>query len=136
VVVVQDGAIVAERYARGYSRHSLQRTHSAAKSIAATIIGAAVHRHILDVHAPAYIPQWQTPGDPRAAITIDDLLRMASGLYTEGGGNPQQEIYLSGATVADASTGNVLDAMPGSRYVYAGSDTLLACAFSALRALG
>lgn len=126
VVVVQDGAIVAERYGRGYDEHSLQRTHSAAKSIAATVIGAAVQRNLLDVHAPASIPQWQAPGDPRASITLDDLLRMASGLYTEGGGNPQQEIYLSGATVADASTGNVLDAMPGSRYVYAGSDTLLA----------
>lgn len=126
VVVVQDGAIVGERYERGYDKHSLQRTHSAAKSIAATVIGAAVQQGILDIHAPAAVPEWRAVGDPRAAITIDDLLRMTSGLYTEGGGNPQQEIYLSGAAVAERSAGSVMDALPGTRYVYAGSDTLLA----------
>lgn len=126
VVVVKDGAIVAERYGRGYDEHSLQRTHSAAKSIAATVIGAAVQQNLLNVDAPAPIAEWRSPGDPRAAITLDDLLRMASGLYTEGGGNPQQEIYLTGARVAERSVGNVLDSMPGTRYVYAGSDTLLA----------
>ncbi len=125
VIVLQNGSVVAERYSRGYDKHSLQRTHSAAKSIAATVIGAAVHQRIVDVYKPAAIPEWRAPGDPRAAITIDDMLRMSSGLYTEGGGNPQQEIYLAGASVAEASAGNVLDAEPGTRYVYAGSDTLL-----------
>ena len=35
----------------------------------------------LDIHAPADVPEWrETPGDPRAAITLDLLLRMSSGL--------------------------------------------------------
>jgi CubicO group peptidase (beta-lactamase class C family) len=126
IVVVKDGYIVGERYERGYDMHSLQRTHSAAKSIAATVLGVAVQQGLLDVHAPAPIPEWHRPGDPRAAITLSNLLHMGSGLYTEGGGNPQQEIYLAGAAVAERSIGNVLDAMPGERYVYAGSDTLIA----------
>lgn len=126
VVVVQDGRIVGEQYQRGYDAHSLQRTHSAAKSIASTLIGVAVQQGMLDVRAPAPLPEWQRPGDPRAAITLENLLHMGSGLYTEGGGNPQQEIYLSGAAVAERSLVNQVDAMPGSRYVYAGSDTLLA----------
>ena len=66
VVVVKNGAIVAERYARGYDLHSLQRTHSAAKSIAATVIGVAVEQKLMDVHAPVPVPEWQSPGDPRA----------------------------------------------------------------------
>jgi CubicO group peptidase (beta-lactamase class C family) len=126
VVIVKRDRIAAERYGRGYDKHSLQRTHSAAKSIAVTVIGAAVAQGLLAVDDRAPIPEWQVPGDPRANIRIDDLLRMASGIYTEGGGNPQQEIYLSGAAVAERAAGNVVDAPPGRRYVYAGLDTLLA----------
>jgi CubicO group peptidase (beta-lactamase class C family) len=34
----------------------------------------------LDLHAPAPVPEWREPGDPRGAITLDQLLRMSSGL--------------------------------------------------------
>ena len=39
-----------------------------------------VQQHKLDVHQPAPIPAWQSPQDPRHAITLDHLLRQASGL--------------------------------------------------------
>ena len=35
---------------------------------------------LIDIHAPADIPEWRSPGDPRGAITLDQLLRMSSGL--------------------------------------------------------
>ena len=50
---------------------------------------------------------------------------MASGLYTESGGNPQGDLYQSGAAAAEVSALNMVDARPGTRYVYAGSDTIL-----------
>lgn len=125
VVVVKDGQIVGERYQRGYHEHALQRTHSAIKSVAATVIGVAVEQGLLDLDAPAPIPEWRRPADPRGRITLTHLLHMGSGLYTEGGANPQQEIYLAGAPVAERSVVGVVDAPPGTRYVYAGSDTLL-----------
>jgi CubicO group peptidase (beta-lactamase class C family) len=50
---------------------------------------------------------------------------MASGLYTESGRNPQGEIYGSGAPATEVSLLNIVDAKPGKRYVYAGSDTIL-----------
>ncbi|MBV8348599.1 MAG: serine hydrolase, partial [Mycolicibacterium sp.] len=34
-----------------------------------------------DVHAPAAVPEWADPGDPRHAVTVDQLLRMSSGLH-------------------------------------------------------
>jgi|HigsolmetaAR202D_1030399.scaffolds.fasta_scaffold00027_16 CubicO group peptidase (beta-lactamase class C family) len=126
VIVVSGGKIVAERYERGYDMHKLQRTHSAAKSVAATLIGIAVRDKLLRLDEPAPIPEWRKPYDPRARITLNNLLQMSSGLYTEAAGNPQQEIYLSGAAVAERSAGNLIDALPGTRMVYAGSDTLLA----------
>lgn len=126
VIVVKDGRIVAERYDRGYDMHTPQRTNSAAKSMAATLVGIAAGQGLVDVKAPAPFPEWRRPGDPRGAITVENLLHMGSGLYTEAAGNPQQELYRSGAAVAEASLLNRMDSRPGTRFVYAGSDTILA----------
>jgi CubicO group peptidase (beta-lactamase class C family) len=125
LVAVKDGKIVMERYSRGYDMHTPQRTNSMAKSLAATLVGAAVHQGVLDIYAPAPIPEWQGTGDPRGAITINNLLNMASGLYTEGNGNPQSLLYFGGAAATERSAVNILDSMPGERWVYAGSDTIL-----------
>lgn len=126
VIVANRSGILAERYERGYNLHSLQRTHSAAKSLASTIVGVAVHKGMLAVDDKAGFPEWSAPGDPRAAITLDNFLRMASGLYTEGGRNPQQEVYLAGKSIDDSSLRLSVNSPPGMRYVYAGSDTNLA----------
>src|SRR5262249_27984058 len=74
LLVVQDGRIVAERYRSDFDLHTSQRTWSVAKSIAGTVVGAAVRQRLIDVDAPAAVPEWQRPGDPRQRITIDNLL--------------------------------------------------------------
>jgi CubicO group peptidase (beta-lactamase class C family) len=43
-------------------------------------VGILVRARKLDPRAPAAIAEWQTPGDPRRAITLDMLLRASSGL--------------------------------------------------------
>jgi CubicO group peptidase (beta-lactamase class C family) len=128
VIVAKDGKIVSERYDedRGYHMHTPHRTNSAAKSFAVSVIGAAVKQGLLDIYEKAPLPEWRTPGDPRGQITINDLLHMCSGLYTERAGNPQQELYFSGAAAAERSALNTVDCMPGKRWLYAGSDTILA----------
>jgi CubicO group peptidase (beta-lactamase class C family) len=126
VAVVHHGRIIAERYGRGYDLHTAQRTNSAAKSVAATIVGIAVRLGLVDLRARAPLPEWRRPGDPRGAVTLDDLLRMASGFYTEQAGDPQAELYFGGAAAAERSALNSLDSRPGTRWVYAGSDTILA----------
>jgi CubicO group peptidase (beta-lactamase class C family) len=125
VIIVKDGKIVSERYDRGYDRHTPHRTNSAAKSFAVTVVGAAVKQGLLDIHAPAPLSEWRSPGDPRGRITINDLLHMCSGLYTERAGNPQQELYFGGAAAAERSALNIIDSMPGERWIYSGSDTIL-----------
>ena len=48
------------------------------------LIGFAMGDGQLDIHEPAKVPEWQGKDDPRAAITIEHLLRMISGLqFTE-----------------------------------------------------
>jgi CubicO group peptidase (beta-lactamase class C family) len=125
-LVVQDGRIVAERYRPDFDMHSSQRTWSAAKSIAGTVIGAAVQQGLLRTDAPAPVPEWQSPGDPRRAITLDQLLRMASGLHSDFPGNRTDDLYFGGVAVADQIAGWPLVAPPGTRFRYANNDTLAA----------
>jgi CubicO group peptidase (beta-lactamase class C family) len=53
------------------------------------------------------------------------MLHMSSGLYGEGGGSPQADIYAGGATVAGRAVTNILDTMPGTRFLYNPPDTML-----------
>ncbi len=126
VVVIKDGKIVAERYAEGFGPHVSHRTNSMCKSLSVSLVGVGVQKGILDVNRKAPLKAWKTPGDPRGQITLNNLLQMASGLYTEAGRNPQGEIYGSGAPAAEVSMLNILDSKPGTRFIYAGSDTILA----------
>jgi CubicO group peptidase (beta-lactamase class C family) len=50
---------------------------------------------------------------------------MSSGLYGEGDGSPQSDIYAGGATVAGRAVTNILDTQPGTRFLYNPPDTML-----------
>ncbi|WP_293843630.1 serine hydrolase [Sphingopyxis sp.] len=125
LLIVKDGRISVERYWGGHDVHTAQRTFSVAKSMAATLIGHAVHRGQIDVNAPAMIAEWQSPGDPRAAITTEQLMRMASGLTSDSAGNRTDAIYMGGASVRQWTVQWPLLNPPGTRYRYANNDTLL-----------
>lgn len=80
VVVVRDGRLVAEHYAPGVGPDTLLLSWSMAKSVTMALVGALVRDGRLDPSAPAPVPEWRKEGDPRAAITLDMLLRQSSGL--------------------------------------------------------
>ncbi|MBA3897896.1 MAG: serine hydrolase [Sphingomonadaceae bacterium] len=122
VVVVRNGQIVAEQYRDGFDFHTAQRTWSVAKSLSGTLVGIAG----VDPAKPAPVPEWQAPGDPRMAIKLDNLMRMASGLHSETAGNRTDAIYFGGTAVTEQATGWPLDASPGTRFRYANDDILLA----------
>jgi CubicO group peptidase (beta-lactamase class C family) len=125
VVVVKDGKIVAERYAEGYDLHVGEQTHSAAKSFAASIAGVAVRTLGFDLQKAPALEEWNHPADPRRAITAQHLIRMSSGLYGEGNGSPLLDIYNGGGTVAGRAATNMLDTLPGTRFLYNPPDTML-----------
>jgi CubicO group peptidase (beta-lactamase class C family) len=50
------------------------------------LIGILVGDGRLAVEAPAPVEAWHAPGDPRAALTLDQLLHMSSGLANADGG--------------------------------------------------
>lgn len=80
VLVVHRGHLVAERYADGCSAATPMISWSMAKSVLASLVGIAVADGRLELRTPAPVPEWSSPGDPRHAITLDQLLRMSSGL--------------------------------------------------------
>jgi CubicO group peptidase (beta-lactamase class C family) len=126
VLVVQNGRIVAERYRPDFDMHTSQRTWSVAKSIAGTLIGVAVQDGLLRLDAPAPVPEWQRRGDPRAAITLDRLLRMNSGLNSDHAGNRTDALYFGGMTVSDTIAGLPLVAPLGQHFRYSNNDIVAA----------
>src|SRR4029450_12449875 len=80
VVVVKDGRVIAERYAPGYGIDTQVMGWSATKSVTNALIGILARQGKLSLDGPAPIAAWSDPRDPRRAISIDNLLRMNSGL--------------------------------------------------------
>jgi CubicO group peptidase (beta-lactamase class C family) len=80
VLAVARGRLVLERYGTGFSPDSLCPSWSMAKSVTHALIGILVGDGRIDIRAPAPVAEWRGPDDPRRAITLDQLLRMSSGL--------------------------------------------------------
>ena len=79
IVVTWKGRLLGERYAPGIDRHTRLESWSMGKSVTATLLGLLVKQGVYSLAQPAPIPEWQGPADPRAKITIADLLHMSSG---------------------------------------------------------
>lgn len=80
IVVLHDGKLVAERYAAGYGPAIPVYGHSLSKSVTSALIGILVRQSKLQRDQPVPVAAWQESSDSRSQITIDQLLRMSSGL--------------------------------------------------------
>ena len=124
VLAMRDGQVLGEVYATDFGPAVPQRTWSVAKSIAATLVGAAVQRGQADVANRAGLGLGLN--DRRTGITIDHLLRMASGRYSDTPGNRTNPLYYGGSTVAETALHWPLVHEPGQVFRYANNDTLAA----------
>jgi CubicO group peptidase (beta-lactamase class C family) len=80
VVVLKDGRVIAERYAKGYGIDTPMLGFSATKSVISALTGILVRKGMLALNRPAPVAAWSAPDDPRHAITVDQLLRHTAGL--------------------------------------------------------
>ena len=78
VVVLQDGKLIAEKYADGFNAQMPLLGWSMTKSVTNAMIGMMVLDKKLEIKISAPVEEWKN--DARAKITIDQLLRMSSGL--------------------------------------------------------
>jgi CubicO group peptidase (beta-lactamase class C family) len=83
VVVVYDGRLIGERYAPGFNKNMPLPGWSMSKTVTNALVGILVKQKKLDIMKPAPVPEWQKGDDPRKKITLDQLLRMSSGLKFE-----------------------------------------------------
>src|SRR5687768_7177091 len=106
-VVTWRGRLIGERYGAGITPQTPLESWSMGKSLTATLMGILIKQGVYDLWQPAPIPEWQSPGDPRAKIRIADILQMSSGLrirapqdpdYDPSAGYPDH-VYLYTGTV-------------------------------------
>ena len=124
VVVVKDGEIVAERYAPGFDADMPLPGWSLAKSVMNALVGILVGQGVLDLAAPAPLAEWQ--GDARRAITLEQLLRMSSGLaFAEKAGElgDVTRMLMREPDAAAFALAKPLIAKPGARWAYASGTT-------------
>ena len=130
VVVVYQGRLIAEHYAVGFHRDMPLGGWSMSKGIANALVGILVRKGRLNLYDPAPVPQWQTPGDPRQSISLNQLLRMTSGLRF-------REVYTPPSDVTDmlfrshdfgaAAASKSLEATPGEKWHYSsGTSNIIA----------
>jgi CubicO group peptidase (beta-lactamase class C family) len=132
VVVVHDGRIIAERYAPPFDAGMPQLGWSMTKTVAGALTGILIAQGMLDLDAPAPVADWQNGADPRSAITLDQLLRMSSGLAfsevydRQSASDVIRMLFTDGAHSMGAFAAAMpLVAEPGSAWSYASGTTNL-----------
>jgi len=128
VVVLYDSIVLAERYGSGFDAQTPLLGWSMTKSVTQAQIGLLVKDGMLDIHAPAPVPEWQSEGDPRQKITLDQLLRMSSGLDFEEEYFPPSDattMLFEEPSAADYAAKSELGYEPDSRWYYSSATSNL-----------
>lgn len=132
VLIMQDGKVVAERYAPGYDENTRFVSWSMAKTVTGVLVGIMIADGRLVLDDPAPVPEWLRPGDPRGAITLRHLLHMSSGLDHVEAGNPPYESDEVRALFTDAANdaagyakAETLAAEPGATYQYSTNTSVI-----------
>jgi CubicO group peptidase (beta-lactamase class C family) len=132
VVVLHAGKLVAERYADGITPETKLPGWSMTKSVTATLAGVLVQHGLIEMHEPGAIREWRGTRDPRAAITLDHLLRMTSGLLlteageTGSGLDPTTRMLYQEPDAAAFAARQPLARDVGSHFEYMSGSTVLA----------
>jgi CubicO group peptidase (beta-lactamase class C family) len=124
LVVVHGGRIIAEHYAPGFDATMPLIGWSMAKMATNALVGIAVQNEKLDLADKELLPEWRGNGDSRRDITLDQLLRMTSGLsfnedYEDHSSDVIQMLFVKGDKAGFAAS-KPLQYSPGSHWSYSG----------------
>jgi Beta-lactamase class C and other penicillin binding proteins len=131
VIIIYGGKLIYERYSpnKDDGPGKIMPSYSLAKSFTSALVGILVRDGLLDVNAPAPIPAWNSEGDRRGKITLDDLLRMSSGLNWSGARYPDPQADLTRMLAADDAASYAaskkLVRSPGTQFAYNEGNTML-----------
>ena len=129
LVVVHRGRIVAERYAQGFDARMPLIGWSMTKAALNALIGLRVKDGKLAVTDKALLPEWGGKNDARREISVDDLLRMSSGLaFDEGYDDPladvTQMLFVAGDKAKFAASKPLVQP-PGTHWHYSSGASLI-----------
>lgn len=134
VVVLKDGQLVGERYAKGFAAGTPQLGWSMAKSVTNLLVGRYALDRKIDLGTKNLRPEWT---DERKDITLDELLRMTSGLSwdeTYDLGTPITEMLYAQPDMARYVASRPLAHQPGTYQQYSSGSTNLVCSWLANQA--
>jgi CubicO group peptidase (beta-lactamase class C family) len=134
-VVTWRGRLIAERYGEGVGRDTPLESWSMGKSLTAALLGVLLRQGAYELWQPAPVPEWQSPGDPRAKIRIAELLRMSSGLRIRAPQDPDYDpagpypdhvyLYTGGMDAFRYAAARPLQWPPGTVGRYRNTDPVL-----------
>ncbi|QBR92715.1 serine hydrolase domain-containing protein [Nocardioides euryhalodurans] len=128
VLVMQDGELVAERYAEGFDATTPQLGWSMSKSVTSLVVGRLVAEGEVSLDDDDLRPEWR--GDERSTITVRDLLSMTSGLAwdeTYDLGTPITRMLYLEPDMGDYVASQELAHQPGTHLQYSSGSTTLLC---------
>jgi CubicO group peptidase (beta-lactamase class C family) len=133
VVVMHQGKVVFEEYAKGFKPESRHITYSVSKSIGAALVGVAVKEGLLkrEEKICTYYPAPAGADATFCDITVDHLLHMSSGLkWVEDYGDPAKSNILPMLYGDEADMGEYVARQPreapaGTRWLYSSGDSNL-----------
>ena len=134
IVVVRDGVVVAERYAPGFTDRTPQLGWSMAKSVTNLVVGRLVQQGKVSVDDAGLRPEWT---DGRREITIDNLMRMTSGLAWDEAyqlGSPITRMLYTEPDMASFVASQPSAHPVGAVQQYSSGSTTLLCSVLAVRA--
>ena len=118
-LVSKDGYVVGERYAEGFDAESLGTSWSVAKSFYSAAMGVAIEEgHFTSVTQPASEVLTEFVGTVKEAITLEQILRMRSGLASN------TNVFFSGDQTAHALA-NTLTRAPDLAFNYSNANSQL-----------
>lgn len=129
LVVVYRGRIVAERYAPGFAAAMPLVGWSMTKGALNALIGMRVKDGKLAVADRALMPEWRGEDDERRDISLDDLLRMSSGLaFDENYDDPLADVTVmlfARGDMANFAAGKKLAYPPATHWAYASGTSII-----------
>ncbi|MEP3226604.1 MAG: serine hydrolase [Parasphingorhabdus sp.] len=126
VVVVQNGEIVAEHYSDGFDKDTRQQSWSMAKGVTQALVGILVDRKVMSLDDKNLMANWPE-SDPRADISLGQLLHMASGLeFAEEYGDAESDatqMLFNSSDMGVYAAEKPLAVEPGSKSQYSSGTT-------------
>lgn len=122
-IVMREGRIVHERYARGYDERSLLNSFSIAKTIMATLVGIArAEGRIPSLQATVADYRPEFAGLPYGAVTLESLLTMTSGMGDRASLLPGRAQYYYGDDLHAVVEGARSEERPTNGWRYSEAD--------------